>query len=90
MHKPKINKLKGGYPAIANLIFHFWLKDMKSHMEDWNLNKIEAIQLIKDFTTKYISDKVEFYMGMVLKGQQTFGGIIDHLKCAFQYQKDHK
>ena len=28
MHKPKINKLKGGYSATANLIFQSWLKDI--------------------------------------------------------------
>ena len=34
LHEPKINKLKGGYSATANLIFHSWLKDIRVHVED--------------------------------------------------------
>ena len=37
--KPKINKLKGGYSATANLIFQSWLKDVNIHVEDQNLTK---------------------------------------------------
>ena len=47
LHKPKINKLKGGYSATANLIFQSWLKDINVHVEDWNLTEREAIQLVK-------------------------------------------
>ena len=32
--KPKINKLKGGYSAFANLIFLLWLKDINVHVKD--------------------------------------------------------
>ena len=39
LHEPKINKLKGGYSAMANLIFHSWLKDIKVHIEDWDLTE---------------------------------------------------
>ena len=52
LHKPKINKLKGGYSATANLIFQSWLKDINVHVEDWNLTEREAIQLVKDFTAE--------------------------------------
>ena len=48
--KPKFNKLKGGYSAMANLNFQSWLKDIKVHVEGWNLTEREAIQLVKDFT----------------------------------------
>ena len=51
LHKPKINKLKGGYSAMANLIFQSCVKGIKVHVEDWNLTEREAIQLVKDFTT---------------------------------------
>ena len=37
--KPKINKLKGGYSATANLIFQSWLKDINVHVEDQNLTE---------------------------------------------------
>ena len=84
LHKPKINKLKGGYSATANLIFQPWLKDIRVHVEDWNLMEREAIQLVKDFTAERAHDKVEFYMDMIADDQQTFYGLINHLKNAFQ------
>ena len=87
LHEPKINKLKGGYSATANLIFQSWLKDIQVHVEDQNLTQREAMQLIKDFTAEHPHDKVEFYMGMVVEEQQTFEGLIQHLKNDFQYSK---
>ena len=62
LHEPKINKLKGGYSATANLIFQLWCN---THVEDWNLTEREAIQLVKDFTAERAHDEVEFYMGMI-------------------------
>ena len=82
--KPKINKLKGGYSATANLIFQSWPKDISVHVKDWNLTKREAIQLVKDFTAERICDEVEFYIGMITDGQQIFSGLVNHLKNAFQ------
>ena len=82
--KPKINKLKGGYSATANLIFQSWLKDIRVHIEDRNLTEREAMQLVKDFTAEHAHDEVEFYMGMVMDYQQTFESLIQHLKNAFQ------
>ena len=43
LHKSKINKLKGGYSATANLIFQSWLKDIRVHVEDRNLTEREAM-----------------------------------------------
>ena len=34
LYKPKINKLKGGYSATANLIFQSWLKDIRVHVKE--------------------------------------------------------
>ena len=82
--EPKINKLKGGYSATANLIFQSWLKDINIHVEDQNLTEREAIQLVKDFTAERAHDEVEFYMGMITDDQQTFDGLVNHLKNAFQ------
>ena len=87
MHEPKNNKLKGGYSATANLIFQSWLKDIWVKVEDWNLNQRESMQLIKDFTAEHAYIEVEFYMGMVAEEQQTFEGLIQHLKTAFQSGK---
>ena len=85
LHEPKINKLKGGYSATANLIFQSWLKDINVHLEDWNLTEREAIQLVKNFTAERARDEVEFYMGMIMDDQQSFDGLVNHLKHAFQF-----
>ena len=45
------------------------------------------MQLIKDFTAECACDEVEFYMGMVMEEQQTFGDLMQHLKKAFQSGK---
>ena len=84
LREPKINKLKGGYSATANLIFQSWLKDINAHIEDQNLAEREAIQLVKDFTAERAHDEVEFYMCMVADDQQSFDGLVNHLKNAFQ------
>ena len=84
LQEPKINKLKGGYSATANLIFQSWLKDIRVHVEDQNMTQREAMQLIKDFTDEPVCNEVEFYMGMVVEEQQTFEGLVQHLKNAFQ------
>ena len=84
LHKPKINKLKGGYTATANFIFQSWLKDINIHFEDQNLTEREAIQLVKDFTAERACNEVEFYMGMTADDQKTFDGLVNHLKNAFQ------
>ena len=84
LHEPKINKLKGGCSATANLIFQSWLKDINVHVQDWNLTGREAIQLVKDFTAERACDEVEFYMGMIMDDQQSFDGLVNHLKHAFQ------
>ena len=60
LHKTKINKLKGGYSATANLIFQSWLKDINIHVEDQNLTEREAIQLVKDFTAERARNEVDF------------------------------
>ena len=84
LQEPKINKLKGGYSATANLIFQYWLKDIRVHVEDRNLSQREAMQLIKDFTAEHACNEVEFYIGMVTDEQQIFKGLVQHLKNAFQ------
>ena len=75
--EPKINKLKAGYSATANLIFQSWLKDIRVHVEDRNLSQREAMQLIKDFTAECACNEVEFYMGIVVDEQQTFKALFN-------------
>ena len=82
-HEQKMNKLKDGYSAAANLTFQSWLKDIKVHVEDQNLTEREAIQLVKDFTAERAQNEVEFNMGMIADDQQTFDGLVNHLKNVF-------
>ena len=84
LNNPKINKLKGGYSATVNLIFQSWLKDINVHVKDQNLTEREAIQLVKEFTAERACNEVEFYMGMIADDQQTFNGLVNHLKNTFQ------
>ena len=84
LHEPKIYKLKGRYSATVSFIFQSWLKDINVHVEDQNLTEREAIQLVKDFTAERAHDEVELYMGMITDDQQTFNGLVNHLKYAFQ------
>ena len=69
---------------LPNLIFQSWLKDINAHVEDQNLTEREAIQLVKDFTAERACDEVEFYMGMIADEQQSFDGLVNHLRNAFQ------
>ena len=45
------------------------------------------MQLIKDFPAEHACNEVDFYMGMVTEEQQTFKGLVQHLKNAFQSGK---
>ena len=40
--------------------------------------------MVKDFTAERAHDEVEFYMGMIADDQQTFDGLVNHLKNALQ------
>ena len=48
------------------------------------------MQLVKDFTAEHACNEVKFYMGMVMEEQQTFEGLVQHLKNAFQSVQDHQ
>ena len=61
-HKPKIQKLKGGYSANAILVFHSWLKHIKMCMKEQKLSNMEAVQLVKDYTSECARGAVEFYL----------------------------
>ena len=79
MQEPRISKLKGRYTSSAGLVFQSWLKDIHVLIQDRRLTQREAIQLVKDFTVEHAQDEVEFYMGMVMKEDQSFEGLIEHL-----------
>ena len=77
-------KLKGGYSSNANLAFHLWLKDIWMYVFEGLLSQCEAIQLVKDYTSEHAWLEVEYYMGLTLKSEQSYEGLIDHPSFAFQ------
>ena len=48
------------------------------------LSQWETIQLVKDYTSEHAQLKVEYYLGLTPKSEQSFHGLIDHLTLAFQ------
>ena len=64
MRDSKTSKLKGAYSPDVSLIFQSWLKDLRTNVEDHQLTQKEAVQLMKDFTTKHAQAEVEFYLSM--------------------------
>ena len=56
---------------------------MNIHVKGQNLTEREVIQLVKDFTAERACNG-EFYMGMTADDQQTFNGLVNHLKKTFQ------
>ena len=53
-------------------------------MEDWQHTQKEAIQLVKDVTTKGAQEEVEFYIVMMVEDGQSFEDITEHMHDAFQ------
>ena len=62
IHEPKIQKLKGRYSANAMLVFNLWLKDIEMCIKEQKLTNMEAVQLIKDYTSEGARGEVEFYL----------------------------
>ena len=62
IREPKISKLKGGYLANAMLVLNSWLKDIEMCIQECWLSSMEAVQLIKDYTSNNARDVVEFYL----------------------------
>ena len=82
--EPKVAKLKGGYSSDASFVFQSWLKDIWVHVMECCLTQWEAIQLVKDYTSKHAWLGVEYYLGLTPKSKQSFQGLIDHLSLMFQ------
>ena len=60
--EPMIQKLKGRYSLNTMPVFNFWLKDVEMCVREWKLTKLEAVHLIKDYTTENARGAVEFYL----------------------------
>ena len=59
--KPQIQKLRGRFSGNAMLIFNSRLKDMEKCVSKWKLLNMEAVQLVKDYTTEGARGAMEFY-----------------------------
>ena len=79
----KVAKLKGGYSSDTSLVHQSWLKDIQVYVMECHLSQWEAIQLVKDYTLEHAQLKVEYYLGLTPKSEQSFQGLIDHLSLAF-------
>ena len=52
VREPKVAKFKGGYSSDACLVFQSRLKDIQVYVLEHHLSQWEAIQLVKDYTSK--------------------------------------
>ena len=84
LHEPKVAIFKGGYSSNASLVFQSWLKDIRVYTIEHCLSHWEAIQLVEDYTSEQAMSEVEYYLGLTPKEEQSFQGLIDHLRLAFQ------
>ena len=82
IHKPKIQKLKGGYSANAMLVFNSWLKDIEMCVRERKLTNMEAIQLIKDYTAEGARGVVEFYLDTTATWK--YHELVEHLRTSFE------
>ena len=82
MREPKISKLKGGYLANAMLVFNSWLKDIKMCIQEQRLSNLEAVQLIKDYTSDNVRGAVEFYLDT--NSTWSYKALIEHLRTSFE------
>ena len=80
----KLAKLKGGYSSDTSLVFQSWLQDIWVYVIECHLSQLEAIQLVKDYTSKHAWLKVENYLGLSPKSEQSFQRLIDHFSLIFQ------
>ena len=83
LREPKVAKFKGGYSSDASLVFQSWLKDIQVYTIQRCLSQWEAIQLVKDYTSKQARSEVEYYLGLTPKEEQSFQELIDHLSLSF-------
>ena len=78
--EPKATKCKEGYSSNDSLVFQSGVKDIWVYVLEHHLSQWEAIQLVKDFTSKHAWLKVEYYLGLTPKRKHFFQGLIDHLQ----------
>ena len=82
IHEPNIQKLKGGYSANAMVVFNSWLKDIEMCVKERNLTNMEAVQLVKDYTSEGARGVVEFYLDTPATWK--YHELIEHLRTSFE------
>ena len=87
MQEPKITKLRGGYSADAELMFHSWRSDILAHIVDRELDNKAVIQLIKEQTLDNACHKVEFQLDLC-GGNISYQDLLQHLSITFQGGED--
>ena len=84
LREPKVAKLKGGYSSDASHVFQLWLKDNQLYVLEHHLSQWEAIQLVKDYTSKHAWLEVEYYLGLTPNTDRSFVPHISILRdCLF-------
>ena len=83
IHEPKMQKLKDRYSANAMLIFNSWLKDMEICVTEQKLTNIEAVQLVKDYSTEGARGTIEFYLDT--NSSCDYKELIEHFRTSFKY-----
>ena len=75
--EPKIQKLKGRYSANAMLVFNSRLNDIEICVKEQKLTNMEAVQLVKDYTSEGARGAVEFYLDT--NSMWKYHKLIEHL-----------
>ena len=83
--EPKIQKLKGRYSANPMLVFNSWLKDIEMCVKERKLTNMEAVQLVKDYTSEGTQGVVEFYLDTNTTWK--YHELIEHLRTSFKCGK---
>ena len=82
IHKPKIQNLKGRYSANTMLVFNSMLKGIEMCMKEQKLLNMEAVQLVKDYTSEGARGAVELYLDT--NSTWKYHELIEHLQTSFE------
>ena len=72
----------GRYSANAMLVFNSWLKDIEMCVNEWKLTNMEAVQLIKDYTSEGARGAAEFNLDTT--SMWKCHELIEHLRTSFE------
>ena len=75
-------KLKDAYSVNTMLVFNSWLKDAEMCIKEHRLTNLEAVQLMKDYTTESARGTVEFYLD--INSTWNYEELIEHPRTPFK------